>query len=283
MKIGIFCALLIFKSASAAPDNDHEPHKPRKDRLCPTNYIYLGDDTKSFWKLHDGMIEVDRSPVYSCYKHVKEPDNWVSANLKCIEDKAQLVSFESIEEFDRFNRFAEESLKYEGDTTVFTSGINLGGSENANWFWLGGNASIDVDLLEDIEPTFNCLGLAIQTDSDNETSLVPINCLKKHQFICESRVQTVTYYTWFLSNWFTFLLGFLLIVLVLTLCISVSMYSKKNPNPRVYRRQAMPGDLPPTYQETVNPANRLDHYRNKGRELLARVYVTRSEKPPLPN
>lgn len=65
--------------------------------VCPNGYVYLGDDTKSRLKLEDGMVEVDRSPVYSCYKHVKEAEKWASANLKCIEEKSQLVSFETAE------------------------------------------------------------------------------------------------------------------------------------------------------------------------------------------
>ncbi len=38
-------------------------------------------------------------------------------------------------------------MKSEGDTTVFTSGVNLGGSMDAEWFWLGGSKS---DFLSDL-------------------------------------------------------------------------------------------------------------------------------------
>jgi hypothetical protein len=41
----------------------------------------------------------------------------------------------------------------------------------------------------------------------NATYLKPVSCIDSHAtYVCEARVQTVTYYAWFVANWFTFLL-----------------------------------------------------------------------------
>lgn len=46
----------------------------------------------------------------------------------------------------------------------------------------------------------------------NETPvLLDASCFDKQPFICEARVQTVTYSTWFRANWVDFMLGFLLV------------------------------------------------------------------------
>ncbi len=60
-----------------------------------------------------------------------------------------------------------------------------------------------------------CLVLQVRSSYSNSTHLEPVSCLdKQSHFVCEVRVQTVTYFAWFVANWFTFLLIFLLIVLV---------------------------------------------------------------------
>lgn len=46
-----------------------------------------------------------------------------------------------------------------------------------NDFFIVADKSVDVDLLDDFEANFNCLGLSLQ--EFNETSLVPVNCLEK--------------------------------------------------------------------------------------------------------
>ena len=115
------------------------------------------------------------------------------------------------------------------------------------------DSSIDIKLLNSFlgengtNADNQCLVLRLD---GNSTELVAVSCIEPQaSYACEIRVQTVTYYAWFVANWFTFLLIFLLIVLVLSLCISMTMYSKKRD--RVYRgRGRQLGDLPPSYSET---------------------------------
>jgi hypothetical protein len=58
----------------------------------------------------------------------------MSANLKCIQDKAQLVSFEDSVEMRNFARnFPRESNVEE----FMTSAIRFGNDPAAGWFWIG--------------------------------------------------------------------------------------------------------------------------------------------------
>jgi hypothetical protein len=42
--------------------------------VCPDGFFYAGDDSK---RLRDFQYEeVERSPVYSCYKIVRQQENW---------------------------------------------------------------------------------------------------------------------------------------------------------------------------------------------------------------
>jgi hypothetical protein len=115
-------------------------------------------------------------------------------------------------------------------------------------------------------------------------------------FVCEARVQTVTYYTWFAANWVDFLLGFLLVVLFVALCVAVCSFAGSGDSNGRRAHQRRPRttdahvrhavvDLPPSYDSSVGvhtvsghsvapaSASRYDYYRNKGKELLAKVYI----------
>ncbi len=61
------------------------------------------------------------------------------------------------------------------------------------------------DNLLDVD--HQCLVLHMEYKDSNSTYLKSVNCMDSHStYVCEARVQTVTYYAWFMANWFTFLL-----------------------------------------------------------------------------
>jgi hypothetical protein len=61
------------------------------------------------------------------------------------------------------------------------------------------------DNLLDVD--HQCLVLHMEYKDNNSTYLKSVNCMASHStYVCEARVQTVTYYAWFMANWFTFLL-----------------------------------------------------------------------------
>ena len=101
--------------------------------------------------------------------------------------------------------------------------------------------------------------------------LSAIACNTPGSYVCEARVQTVTYYTWFVANWVDLLLGFLLVILFVALCVSVCSFGsgpkRTNPHPANRRPMgtrrprttdpnqmngvAMGRDLPPSYDSSV--------------------------------
>merc|ERR1712083_999917 len=108
-----------------------------------------------------------------------------------------------------------------------------------------------------------------------DTSFSSADCLEERSFICELRVETVTYFAWFVANWFSLILVFLVVVLLISLCITTSMFRQRHrESGRVYRASAGPilEDKPPSYgKATGTDGNR---YLNRGREFLAKVTIS---------
>merc|ERR1719411_1917660 len=132
------------------------------------------------------------------------------------------------------------------------------------------NQSIDDGFLnvKENNMTGSCLTYSSMFES--------IDCLEHQIFICELRVETVTYFAWFVANWFSLLLVFLVVVLLISLCITTSMFrQRRRESGRVYRASAGPilEDKPPSYNNATGEtaANR---YLNRGREFLAKVTIS---------
>ena len=116
-----------------------------------------------------------------------------------------------------------------------------------------------------------------------------VKCNDNQMALCEMRVE-ITYYVWFYSNWLTILLMILLLILLISLCVSALSYTQHRQ--RIYRgrTQTQQGvnvnnnrpynDEPPKYSD-VTQTNRnmeegkFDRYKNKGKELLAKVYLVK--------
>jgi len=253
-----------------------EDHAPNGDtRLCPDGYFYAGEDTerktKDIW-----LEERDRSPTYSCYKVSDKDSDYFKATRTCEDDKGHLISLEDQEELERVNNKMSHIPKHDDNTTTkdvpfFTSALFFY-FEN-EWRWMGSvsNKSIDSDMLNVNKTQMEGSCLTMQGTIFNSN-----NCLEEHTFICEMRVETVTYFAWFVANWFSLLLVFLVVVLLISLCITTSMFrQRRRETGRVYRASASPvlEDKPPSYNNATgnNAANR---YLNRGREFLAKVTIS---------
>jgi len=248
-----------------------EDHAPNGDtRLCPDGYFYAGDDTERLTK-DVWLEERDRSPTYSCYKVSDMNLDYFKATRTCEDDKGHLISLEDHEELERVkNKMSEHDSNNTKDVPFFTSALYL--NYEGEWRWMGSASNKSVDLNLTIEGScLTCrLGLL---DSWTFSST---DCLKEQHFICEVRVETVTYFAWFIANWFSLLLVFLVVVLLISLCITTSMFrQRRRETGRVYRASARPvlEDKPPTYNNATgnNAANR---YLNRGREFLAKVTIS---------
>jgi hypothetical protein len=121
--------------------------------VCPEGYRYYGDDVELRGSEY---TEVDRTPVYSCYKIVThEKRNWLSANAKCNDDDAQLLSIEYPREAMVIQEKYYEMIKNDHDhdhddgdhdddrskkpVSFFTSGMKF--PDSRQWFWIGASES----------------------------------------------------------------------------------------------------------------------------------------------
>lgn len=232
-------------------------------RLCPDNYHYAGDDTPRYSEIRDVWLEeADRSPTYSCYKLVLgKPINFFKARHDCEEDKGHLVSIEDTKEVGRLME-----LYYDFEEPVLTSGLMV----EDEWNWMGSNETFHEDLFQVDIANGSCLSLSLDKSGSMNESFVTVSCYKPMNYICEMRVQTVTYYAWFVANWFSILLVFLVIVLLVSLCVSTTIFRRRSsPAGRVYRSQHVFDDHPPSYSRATGQ----NRYLNKGREFLAKVTI----------
>jgi len=267
----VLVTTLAFVASTMAYVEDHAPNG--EIRLCPDGYFYAGEDTerktKDVW-----LEEKDRSPTYSCYKVSDKESDYFKATRSCEADKGHLISLEDPEELERVNNKMPGHHTPKDDNTtreIFTSAIYFS-SEN-EWHWMGSdsNKSIDPEMLNlPITPMEgSCLTV-------KDTTFNSADCLEERTYICELRVETVTYFAWFVANWFSLLLVFLVVVLLISLCITTSMFrQRRRETGRVYRASARPvfEDKPPSYNNaTGNTA--ANRYLNRGREFLAKVTIS---------
>ena len=96
---------------------------------CPRHYTYAGDDNIALELNKDIFLqEVDRSPIYSCYRIFDTTQKeFFDAALQCEEDEGHLVSFETSEELEQFNTKMNRTVSF------LTSGLFI---EN-KWVWSG--------------------------------------------------------------------------------------------------------------------------------------------------
>jgi len=279
-------------------------------RECPTGYTYIGDDGTPDNSLEGSYWYLGESPTYSCYKSVAVTDinDALGQCYKSVMDsdqmEARVVSFDDEKEVYRvFNNYYDLSnAEVENAKAIMTSGMKFAVQKNETkwtWIYLGTNYTIsseDIkykDIAEKqclrVKATFINKTENLDEQYTYEWAAVP--CMEPMDSLCEIRVQTVTY-AW-VPNWLSITLIILTIILMVTCCMAALSYTKYKPNTtRAYRANGSSNqnttnnnypanDLPPKYSDVTgisvveSQQSALDKYKNKGKEMLAKIYVVR--------
>lgn len=258
-------------------------------RDCPFGFFYAGEipeiETRGeIWQ------KGETSPVYSCYSMQEGDMDWVTANQKCFEQNGQLLSVNNNQEDAILagEMFWKNFFEQEADlaavdlpTEVLTSGISL---KEGNWTWFGAGEPIDDDLASEMNVTDSydtqCVIVGWnQGANGTELSFTAMPCMQVYtRAVCEVRVYTQTWYVWATTNWLQILFLFTLVLLIVSSCVTVQIYSSR-PAHRGQRRSNEMSVTPPPYSPhdvtmttTTKTANK---YAEKGKELLAKVVFYR--------
>jgi hypothetical protein len=106
-----------------------------------------------------------------------------------------------------------------------------------------------------------------------------VRCNQQQTALCEIRVETVTY-AW-VPNWMAFVLIILTITSLFSLCVAAmcitSRQPKRSKDKGTNARNTYPeNDLPPKYNDIiVTQGGSFEKYKNKGKELFAKIYLVR--------
>merc|ERR1712123_542782 len=227
----------------------------------------------------------ETSPVYSCYSFQQGQMDWVAANQMCFEQKGQLLSVnnnqeEAILTGEMFlGVFMEVG---ENATEVLTSGISL---KEGNWTWFGAGEPMADSITDQLDVSDSndtqCLIISWTVDGKG-TSLTYMArpCMEEYtSTVCEVRVYTQTWYVWATTNWLQILFLFTLVLLIVSSCVTVQIYSSR-PNTGNQRRSNEILSTPPPYSPQDTGARTSDtkvpsKYAEKGKELLAKVIFYR--------
>jgi len=287
-------------------------------RDCPSGFSYFGEvpvpeNERDFW------TQGDRTPTYSCYKIHKGPfSDWTNASQRCFEDEAQLVSVNNYHEEDVLvARDAMKALEAADISTLLTSGISLM-PDDWTWFGAGekvGNITVETANTTEMDGATMCIQISWAVDLEgnrhddddhhdhdhdhddhhphhsstpaSETVSAPpvlsytaVPCSSPAPAaMCEVRVYTQTWYYWATTNWLSILFLFTLVLLIISACVTVQMYTSR-PSPRLARQAQELGNSPPPYtpQDTLYPTkpgtqtqSAASKYAEKGKEMLAKI------------
>ncbi len=165
------------------------------------------------------LIEAYRSPTYSCYKMFHHHEkNYFEATDICEDDKGHLISLEDKTEIIRLRSAMREHDKR--NKTFLTSAIHM--YFEAEWSWMGSSNCFSCffkivitkyyTILLLLDKTFNVTSIEEDAEGsclafDIEANVFQtVSCIEQSTFVCELRVETVTYFAWFVANWFSVLL-----------------------------------------------------------------------------
>jgi len=255
------------------------------DRACPSGFSYLGEvDATHFGK--DFWTQGERTPTYSCYSLHEGPLDWTAASQKCFDQEAQLISInnpfeENILTTNKTLEWFDNVWPEEG---VITSGISF---KAGDWVWFGAGEEVDsynITVEEENNNNTNtdtkCIKISWDQDQD-ELTYTAVPCADQHAMaMCEVRVYTQTWYYWATTNWLSILFMFTLILLILTSCVTVQMYTSR-PKQRMQRQSMTDAgvtNLPPPYtphdtmtSNTNSGTRGSNKYTEKGKEMLAKI------------
>merc|ERR1712142_1117849 len=256
-----------------------------EQRECPDGFFYAGevpDVTRG-----EVWSKGETSPVYSCYSIVTESLDWVAANQKCFEQKGQLLSVnnnqeEAILTGELFMNYLKEAAQ-----EVLTSGISL---KEGNWTWFGAGETINEEITTELDDSESnstdtqCLVVSWDAE-ENGANLTYLArpCLDEYTTaVCEVRVYTQTWYVWATTNWLQILFLFTLVLLLVSSCVTVQIYTSRPAN-RSQRRSAAsefpaaPPPYTPHDMMTTPTSNKATNkYTEKGKELLAKIVFYRN-------
>jgi len=266
-------------------DHDNEDDDLIKDynRACPSGFSYLGEvDAEHFGK--DFWTQGERTPTYSCYSLHQGPFDWTAASQKCFDQEAQLISVnnpfeENILTTNKTREWFDNVWPEDG---VITSGISF---KAGDWVWFGAGEEVDsYNITVEEEDTNNTDTKCIKISWDEDQDMLiytAVPCADQHDVaMCEVRVYTQTWYYWATTNWLSILFMFTLILLILTSCVTVQMYTSR-PKQRMQRQSMSDAgvtNLPPPYtphdtmtSNTNSGTRGSNKYTEKGKEMLAKI------------
>lgn len=279
MKIQIILLSLLVQALNAVEVLD-------ESRKCPEGYSYYGEVEVTAFPRDYMVKKGGRTPTYSCYQLHQGDFDWVKANQKCSESDGEVVSV---------NNYGERSV-LSGDLalavlptneSILSSGVSLA---PGLWTWFGAGENItDTELLSHLPAgdsgNTQCLLLSWRSEGNgSQLYYSSQDCLASaSNVLCEVRVYTQTWYYWATANWLQILFCLTLVLLILSTCVTVSMYGT---SPRSRRSRGSSGDLtttssfPPPYtvhdNSTTSTTTKAAHkYAEKGKELLAKVVFYR--------
>lgn len=268
-------------------------------RGCPSGYFFAGDDSpdtsedvlKSYW-------EVGRTPTYSCYKEIHMVNGINDGLEQCYTSvigsdnmEGRVVIFEDADEVERVFEYILRPSFFIESSTILTSAMNFTNvNGESKWIYLGTNhTKIEIkNIAKNITGNGQCLTVKATKNVEEGTIMYDweaVDCVgPQTDVLCEIRIETVTY-AW-VPNWLSITLIILTIVLLVTCCMAAMSY--KHYKPRAYRGsdQSPQGmayptdDAPPKYSDVTGTIpnqeqGKIDKYKNKGKELLAKIYVVK--------
>ena len=193
-----------------------------------------------------------------------DKSNWLDSTHKCWDDEAQLVSLEVADEMPMVAALRKNSgdLNVLTSAMRFSDGWYWVGSSKRKqevqiprWCVhpiisfqniLSTDLPVDPSIpLIDREPgnnpahpdskySYDCLAMSVSDpeaspkDANPQYTLKAVPCSIEtpdyNSYMCEVRVQTVTYRAWFQANWLDFTLTALIIILFVALCVTLCCY-----------------------------------------------------------
>jgi len=255
-----------------------------QQRECPYGFFYAGEVEIPVTR-GEVWSKGETSPIYSCYSIQNEEMDWVTANQRCFENKGQLLSVNNFQEEDILTGEMFLEQLHSNSTTatngVLTSGISLTAGD---WTWFGAGEKVSnddiIEMVNEGNDTISddtlCLLISWENDNKNLSYSAAPCANSAPTAVCEVRVFTQTWYVWFTTNWLQILFLFTLVLLIISSCVTVQIYSSR---PRRPRGQAEPSSMPPPYTPhdvTMTKTNKTPNkYAEKGKELLAKVVFYR--------
>jgi len=273
-----FVLVFLFSTSSLVHGVDVQDEQ----RDCPSGFFYAGE-VPEVETMGEIWSKGETSPVYSCYSIQQGDMDWVTANQKCFEQRGQLLSINNNQEDAILGGELFMSLSYfqENVTEVLTSGISL---KEGNWTWFGAGEPMADTIANQLDSSDSndtqCLVVSWDKGANGTTlTYAALPCMDVYtSAVCEVRVYTQTWYVWATTNWLQILFLFTLVLLIVSSCVTVQIYSSR-PGLRNQRRSNEMSVTPPPYSpHDVNMTTTTkapNKYAEKGKELLAKVVFYR--------